>query len=39
MNNPRDFYVFPEMEDPFQTAGTVFFSPYFRIFVMIYIRM
>lgn len=36
MNNPRDFYVFLEKEDPFQTAGTVVFSPCFKTFVMIY---
>lgn len=39
MNNPRDFYVFLEKEDTFQTTGTVFFSPYFRTFVMIYTDM
>ena len=36
MNNPRDFCVFLEKEDPFQTAGTVVFSPCFKTFAMIY---
>ena len=36
MNNPRDFYVFLEKEDPFQAAGTAVFSPCFKTFLIIY---